>query len=208
MSYDTLLDIASHRRSVRRFTTAPVSRDDLERIVTVGMEAPSGANLQPWDVVIVDDPDLKNQVSQFLLDGIGEKKTAKGFVNAGAFILLYGDDRTRRLTPPALQGNDAWWHFTLNTSLANAFMCMQLAAASLGLGTQWVSAFRNPAVDGPTRELLNIPAEFKIYEMMAVGHPDIKIAPKKLRDIGNVVHYNRAENYRSVEELDREHRRG
>jgi nitroreductase len=92
---------------------------------------------------------------------------------------------------------EAWWNFTFNTSLANAFMSMQLAAASLGLGTQWVSAFRNPAVDKRAKELLGIPGHLKIYEMMAIGYPDIKVAPKKLRPLSSVVHYNRAENYGS-----------
>lgn len=201
MNYEDLLEIAQNRRSVRKFKPDPVSREDLGKIVDVGIQAPSGANLQPWEMVVVDDPALKEQVSEYLLEGIGNFKTAKGFVKAPAFILLYGDDRLRQFGPPARRDNDAWWNFTLNTSLANAFMSMQLAAASLGLGTQWVSAFRNPTVDKKAKELLGIPDHLKVYEMMAVGYPDIKVAPKILRPLADVIHYNRAANYRSDEEL-------
>ncbi|TKB06822.1 hypothetical protein FCL48_19670 [Desulforhopalus sp. IMCC35007] len=57
---------------------------------------------------------------------------------------------------------DAWWEFTLNSSMSCAFMSMQLAVTSLGFGAMWVSAFRNPAVDQPTHELLNIPSQSRI----------------------------------------------
>ena len=203
MNYETLLKTATSRRSIRKFKEDAVSRDDIEKIVRVGMQAPSGFNSQPWDIVVVDDKSLKDKVTQCLLDGIGEGKTSKGFINAPAFILLYGDTRLRDYGPPGRKDDDQWWEFTFNTSLSNFFMYMQLAATSLGLGSMWVSSFKNPEIDKPTKELLKIPSHFTVFEMMAIGHPDIEPGEKKLREVSDILHYNQDGNYRTKEDIDK-----
>lgn len=202
MDYDTMLKIATKRRSVRKFKETSVPREDIEKIVELAMQSPSGANWQPWEMVIVENAALKNQISELLLKGIGDAKTAIGFVKATVFIILYGDTRIRPYAPPATKDDDSWWNFTFNASLNNAFMSMQYAAASLGLGSMWVSAFRNPAIAQPAQELLKIPQYFQAYEMLALGYSDIKIAKKKMRSISDVLHLNVAENYRSEKELE------
>lgn len=200
MSYETLLEITQNRRSIRKFNDKPVAREDIEKIVEIGMVAPSGFNGQMWEMVVVDDNGIRDQITKLLLAGLG--KTSRGFVSAPVFLLMYGDERIRKYGPVARVDNDAWWEFTLNVSMSNAFMSMQLAASSLGLGTMWVSAFRNPAVDGPTKELLNIPAHLRIFEMLAIGHPGMKAGKKKMRELSDTLHFNRAENYRTQEDLD------
>ena len=203
MDYETLLKIAINRRSIRKFKEDTVLRDDIEKIVKVGMQAPSGFNSQPWDIVVVDDKTLNDKISQYILDGIGKGKTSKGFSSAPVFIILYGDSRIRDYAPANKKEDDQWWEFTFKSSLCNAFMCMQMAASSLGLGSMWVSAFRNPEVDKRTKELLKIPLHFKVFEMMAIGHPAIKPGKKKLRELSNIIHYNQDDNYRAREDLDK-----
>lgn len=200
MSYENLLKIAKNRRSIRKFSDKPVAREDIEKIVEVGMMAPSGFNSQMWEMVVVDDDRLRQQITELLLAGLG--KTSKGFASAPVYLLMYGDERVRQYGPAARVDNDAWWEFTLNASMSSAFMSMQLAASSLGLGTMWVSAFRNPAVDGPVKELLNIPSHLRIFEMLAIGHPGMKAGKKKMRELADTLHFNRAENYRTQEDLD------
>jgi nitroreductase len=51
-----------NRRSIRRFKDIPVSRQILERCVNAARLAPSAANLQPLEYVIVDDEQLLTQV--------------------------------------------------------------------------------------------------------------------------------------------------
>ena len=201
MSYETLLEIAKNRRSIRKFNDTPVPREEIEKIVEIGMMAPSGFNGQMWEMVVVDDSALRSEITNLLLEGLG--KTSRGFTSAPVYLLMYVDERIRKYGPAARVENDAWWEFTLNASMSSAFMSMQLAASSLGLGTMWVSAFRNPAVDQPTRKLLNIPAHLRVYEMLALGYPGMKAGKKKMRDVSNTLHFNKAENYRSQEELDR-----
>jgi nitroreductase len=41
------------RRAVRGFTDQPVSREVLERVLTAAGNAPSGSNLQPWNIYVL-----------------------------------------------------------------------------------------------------------------------------------------------------------
>ena len=50
------------RRSVRRFAPDPVPREVIEVAVRTAGTAPSGANLQPWTFVAVDDPVVKSEI--------------------------------------------------------------------------------------------------------------------------------------------------
>ena len=56
--YESLRD----RRSVRNFSSDPVPLELVEECVRVGGTAPSGANVQPWQFVIVSDPQTKQQI--------------------------------------------------------------------------------------------------------------------------------------------------
>lgn len=200
MSYETLLEITQNRRSIRKFTDKPVSREDIKKIVEIGMMAPSGFNGQMWEMVVVDESELRNQITDLLL--AESAKTSKGFASAPVYLLMYADERIRKYGPAARVDNDAWWEFTLNASMSCSFMSMQLAASSLGLGTMWVSAFRNPAIDGPAKEILDIPSHLQIYEMLAIGYPGMKAGKKKMRELSDTLHFNRAENYRTQADLD------
>lgn len=192
MKYETLLKIAKDRRSIRAFTEQSVSREVIEKIVEVGRQAPSGFNSQPWQIYVVDDLALRDEITSFLTKGIGEGKTSKGFAGAPVFMFVYGDTRIRETAPPHMKDNDAWWEFTFNTSLSNTFMCMQLAAASLDLGTMWVSAFKNPTVDAKTKALLGIPPQMTVFEMMAIGYPAVQPEEKTLRKMAEILQFNKA----------------
>jgi iodotyrosine deiodinase len=50
------------RRTVREFSTEPVSIEVIENIVMAASTAPSGAHKQPWTFCIVTDPALKSQI--------------------------------------------------------------------------------------------------------------------------------------------------
>ncbi len=55
------------RRSVRRFLPTPVDRALVERILTVASRAPSGTNMQPWQVYVVGG-EAKAALSAELVD--------------------------------------------------------------------------------------------------------------------------------------------
>jgi iodotyrosine deiodinase len=50
------------RRTVRHFSSEPVSREAIEHILLAAGTAPSGAHKQPWHFVAVTDPDVKRRL--------------------------------------------------------------------------------------------------------------------------------------------------
>ena len=50
------------RRSIREFSDRPVSREVIELLLRTANSAPSGANRQPWQFVVVTDPQLKREI--------------------------------------------------------------------------------------------------------------------------------------------------
>lgn len=52
------------RRTTRHFSTDPVPRELVELAVRAAGTAPSGAHMQPWSFVVVDDPGLKARIRE------------------------------------------------------------------------------------------------------------------------------------------------
>ncbi len=50
--------LIENRKSVRAFLNRPVERLQIEQILTLASKAPSGGNMQPWQVHVVTDGDL------------------------------------------------------------------------------------------------------------------------------------------------------
>ncbi len=63
MNNEVIENIMS-RRSIRQYKDIPVSRDTLLKIMECGINAPSGQNKQSWEVRIVDNPDVLNEMSE------------------------------------------------------------------------------------------------------------------------------------------------
>lgn len=54
--------LMNQRRTVRNFSTKPVSREIIELAIQTAGTAPSGANLQPWHFVAISDPATKRTI--------------------------------------------------------------------------------------------------------------------------------------------------
>ncbi len=57
-----VLQVIQSRQSSRTFSSTPVSRTCIQRILDAARHAPSGANQQPWRFVVIDDPNVKCDV--------------------------------------------------------------------------------------------------------------------------------------------------
>jgi nitroreductase len=210
MDYESFLELAKNRRSIRDFKTDPIPDDFVGKIIEAARWAPSGFNSQPWEFVFVKKQELKESVVMLVAEARGpgpkneptkEKppglptgppahRTPMGYANAPVFILLFGDPRVREWGPPLVKSNDEKWKSVFTSSLALAFQYMHMAATSLGLGSQWVSAVNNPKAHTRIKELLGIPIFMEIYDMMAVGYPAIEPREKQMRAREDMVHYD------------------
>jgi nitroreductase len=66
MTMDVFEAIARRYSYRGTFTDAPVPRQDLEKIVHAGIQAPSACNAQVATFVIVDDPSLLRQITEIM----------------------------------------------------------------------------------------------------------------------------------------------
>ena len=60
----SFLDELSTRRTVRDFSNKPVSLEIIENCIKAAATAPSGANKQPWQFIIVSDSKVKQKIRE------------------------------------------------------------------------------------------------------------------------------------------------
>lgn len=209
MDYDELLDLVKKRRSIRRFKKGPIPDEYIEKIIEVARWAPSGFNMQPWELVVIKKPELRQKIVDFINENRKLTKTMekarekwqgqvwkmtglvegdRDFTTAPVFILLFGDSRTNVGLPMFVRYDSRRTIYT--ASLANAFLYMHLAATTLGLASQWISAVQLDYVHCMIKELLGIPSDMEVFDMMALGYPDIEPRAKLMRDVSEMVHYD------------------
>ena len=76
------------RRSIRKYKAMPVGRDTLNTIMECGINAPNGQNKQSWEVRIVDNPQLLEDMSQAMADSHQGNEFAKGCFR-GAPVMVF-----------------------------------------------------------------------------------------------------------------------
>ena len=220
MEYKDLLELVQARRSTRVFTADPVPDELVEQIIEVARWAPSGTNSQPWEFVVVRDKEARERIAGFVKAQLYPAHDVEltrpedmrwpsaarpvadpGWKDAPVLIVVCGDVRTKKSYPLVTQL--ARGELVFDSSLASAFLYMTLAATTLGLGCQWTSAVSNPIVMPLIMDLLGIPDDLVIYDMMALGHKAAEPKPRIVRDRAEFTHYDRYDStkHRTDEEV-------
>ncbi len=220
MRYDDFLELVKKRRSVRSFKPDPLPDEFVEQIIEAARFAPSGANSQPWEFIVIKDKETRQKIAALVAEqseagrrveaardadlrfpGTQGPAREPGYRNAPVFILLCGDPRTKEAYPLFTMLTRGDSHFA--SGLASAFLYMTLAATSLGLGSQWVSATGGPLVKPLLKQLLHIPQGLEIYDMLVIGYAAAEPNERFVRDRMEMVHYEQFDSarYRSDQQL-------
>ena len=176
MKPDELLKIMQYRRSVRVYKTGKVSDVQLQGILEAARWAPSGANTQPWEFVVTRDRKKMKRVREIysnewkqrkLEDPVHYKGLKKDYVgDVSILVLVCGDARTKHVYLTTRQAADREKLF--QASIANAVQQMMLAAASMNLGTVWVSV--REEVEPELRDMFKVPQELRLLWVVPIGH--------------------------------------
>ena len=195
MDTDNLLQIIQHRRSVRVYKRGKVTGAQLETILEAARWAPSGANTQPWEFVITRDRKKMKRVRQIYdnewrqrkrEDPVHYKGLKKDYVgDVSVLVLACADARTKQVYLTTRQPADREKLF--QASMANSVEQMMLAAASMNLGTVWVSVRQE--VEPELRELFNVPDELRLLWVVPIGHASSWPKAKPRRPITAFTHY-------------------
>jgi len=158
------------RRSIRRYRDEPVPDDLLETVLEAGRWAPSASNRQPWDFVVVRDPEIRAAVAEH---------AAYFFIKwahveeAPVIIALCGDAR-----------NPVYRQF-LHEDIGLAGSQMMLQAAALDLGTCWVGGLDRDAIG----QILKVPSHVEVVGLLTLGFPAEDPEPPARKPLSQIVHY-------------------
>jgi len=143
------------RRTIRRFKPERVPRELLERLVDAGRLAPSAANLQPLEFVLVD--------------GAGPRDEIFPCLKWAAYIAPAGDPRPGEeptayiVTLANSKLREKMFEYDVGAAMEN----MILAALEEGVGSCWLLSIDRDRL----RAILGIPDHYRIDSVLALGYP-------------------------------------
>jgi len=159
------LEALTGRRSVRKYKPDPVPRELLEKMVDAGRLAPTARNVQPWEFIVVTEPQRRRRLAEICEYG-------KFIADAPACIVVLS-----KRTKYYLEDGSA-----ATTNILNA-------AAALGLGSCWVAGDKKPY----TAQIVSAgeaPADMMVVSLIAVGYAAEVPSPPK-RPLNEVLHWER-----------------
>jgi nitroreductase len=189
------MEIIRRRRSVRVYKSGKLDNAQIQTILEAARWAPSGANTQPWEFVVTRDRKKMKQVREIYANEWRERKREdpvhykglkKDYVgDVSALVLVCGDARTKGVYLTTRQAADREKLF--QASIANAVQQMMLVAASMNLGTVWVSV--REEVEPQLRRLFRVPEALRLLWVVPIGHARSWPKAKPRRAVTAFTHY-------------------
>ncbi|MEU8157138.1 5,6-dimethylbenzimidazole synthase [Micromonospora sp. NPDC048986] len=201
-----LYETIHRRRDVRaQFTGAPIPDETLNRVLTAAHAAPSVGLSQPWDFILVRDPELRQEFHRHVqrerdtfaatLQGAAAERFNRIKIDGVrestmSVVVTYDPERGG----PAVLGR----HAIADAGLYSVCLAIQnlwLAATAEQLGVGWVSFYREPFL----RDLLGIPATVRPVAWLCLGPvthleqtPDLeRHGWRQRRPVSSVIHHDR-----------------
>jgi len=159
-----MLEVMRNRRSVRRYTSEKISDEQIKKILSGALLAPSGHSKYPCEFIVVRNRELLEKMSHC------RKNVAKMLNEAFAAIVVIADKNKSD---------------TFVEDSCVAMMNMELVATSEGIGNCWIQIRNREAEDDtPSEEylrgLLNFPENFACQSILSLGIP---ARPPKAREL-------------------------
>lgn len=167
------MDVSSKRRTVRAYDKRPVEPQKLAKVLEAGRWAPTAVNAQPQRILVLDTPQNLEKVREFCTFGWQKKyvdlaqesdtpEHDRIEIYYGApVVLVVCYDRNACWTHPQSGATSGPTDATIVATH------MMLEAASLDLGSAWISYFDHQKA----RELLSIPEAWEISSLLYLGYP-------------------------------------
>ena len=148
-----ILETIFRRRSIRKYTGQPLNQETITLLLQAAMAAPTACNSQPWEFVVVTEPEMLARV---------RSKLPFARQNAPCAIVVLGNpDRANNAA------GRGFWEQDCSAAMEN----MHIAAVGLGLGSVWIGIHPVAPFVKAVREALNIPENVIPLGMMHVGYP-------------------------------------
>jgi nitroreductase len=166
-----VFETIKNRRSVRTYLDKSIEEEKLNTVLEAGRLAPSASNRQEWRFVIVKDSEVKRK--------LGEAANGQSFVGEAPVVIA-----ACAITDGHVM---SCGQLCYPIDVAIALDHISLAAVEQGLGTCWIGAFNEEKV----KEILDIPEEVRVVELMPLGYPaDQALKEKNRLPFSKIVKYD------------------
>ncbi len=135
------------RRSVRAYTDAPVTEEQITTMLKAAMAAPSARNAQPWEFLVITDKEKLKAISHAPM------------AQSAPLAILTCVDTTRETPGYGIQDVSA------------ATQNLLLAAHAIGLGAVWTGVYPSKERMTPIRQQFNLPDTITPLALVIIGHP-------------------------------------
>jgi nitroreductase len=176
-----LMEAIKERRSIRRYKTDSVPEETLQKVMEAVRWAPSWANTQCWEVIAVQDPQVKSELAKTLSKG---NPATDSMTDAPLVIVLCGKKGISgyyKGQAATIKGD--WLMF--DTGIAMQNLC--LVAHSLGLGSVIVGLFDHKKAE----EILGVPEHVEVVAMTPLGYPTATGSAPKRKELTEFVFYDK-----------------
>ena len=179
-----LSQVILERRDTPSFDGTPIPDTDLKKILSAGLQAPSGYNMQPWRFIVVRSAEQKKRLrlASFNQAKVEEASVmivacgdADGWRNGDVEEMLRLGRENGMLESYAEQAKQSIPNFLanhpnlpmwLNRHVMIAFTYMMLTAETLGYDTAPIEGFEQEKV----REVLKLPLNYHVVSLLGIGY--------------------------------------
>ena len=154
------------RRSIRKYESRDIPNELVAKVIEAATWAPSSKNRQPWEFIVIRDPETKRRIAELAPYG-------KFLAEAPVAVAI--------ITDPAKL---PWFYEVDGASAAQNFA---LAANALGLATCWVGTMDREAA----KALLAVPHEKNLLTVLPLGYLAEKPEPKPRKPVAEVTYAER-----------------
>ena len=177
-----IYELIARRQSDRRYDPdRPVEPEKVARIIEAARLAPSACNAQPWHFIVVDQPELRNQVA----DAVSSRLLGMNhFTKQAPVHILVVEERPNFTAGIGGIIKDKQFPL-LDIGIAAAHIT--LAATAEGLGSCILGWFDEKAV----RRLLHVPDKKRIILDIVLGYSTQPLREKKRKPASEVISYNK-----------------
>ncbi len=156
----TLDEAIRTRRSVRRYTGAPLTDEQLKSLMEAAMTTPSACDCRPWEFVVVRD---RERLARLAACGqyTGMAK------DAGAVIVICATPDRQAICPGFFPQD-----------CGAVAMNIWLQATALGLGAVWCGVYPGEEMMGKVAAIVETPDHVLPFGLICVGEPAEHPAPR------------------------------
>lgn len=164
----TVMELATRRKTARRFQRAGVDLEDVHYCVRAAAQAPSGGNRQPWRFVLVDDDETKARV-RALCEQQEKRFHEEVETNLKSWFKSKGITWQKQFLTDApllltVFSNQKMPYATESTWLAVGYVLLALEERSLSTLTY------TPSYPENLRAAFGAPEEYRLETILPIGH--------------------------------------